>query len=153
MYIHIICSATKCSTICDPTDYSTLGFPVLHYLQELAQTHVHWVSDAIHPSHPLLPPFSSCPQSFPASGSFPMIWLLASDGQSIVASASASGLPMNIQGWFPFWLTSLIFLLSKGLSRVLPRTTIRKQQFFSTQHSLWSNTQATHDYWKNHSLD
>ena len=152
VYIYIICSVTKCSTLCDPTDYSTPGFPVLHYLQEFAQTHVHWVSDAIHSSCLLLPPFSSCPQSFTVSGSFTMSWLLASGGQSIVASASASGLPMNIQGWFPFWLTSLI-LLSMGLSRVLSRTTIWKQQFFSAQHSLWSNSQPTYDFWKNHSFD
>ena len=109
--------------------------------------------DAIHPSCPLLPPFSFCPQSFTVSGSFPMSWLLASGGQDIVASASASGLPMNIQGWFPFWLTSLIFLLSTGLSRVLSRTTIWKQHFFSTQHSLWSSSQGTHDYWQNYSFD
>ena len=63
-------------------------------------------------------PFSSCPQYFPASRSFPMSWLFASDGQSAGASASASVLPMNIQGWFPLGLTGLISLLSKGLSGV-----------------------------------
>ena len=67
------------------------------YLLEFAQTHVHWVGDAIQPSHPVSP-FSSCPQSFPASGSFPMNRLFTSDGQSIGASASVSVLPMNIQG-------------------------------------------------------
>ena len=71
-------------------------------------------------------PFSSCPQSFPASGSFPMSQLLASGGQSIGASALASVLPMNIQGWFPLWLTGLISLLSKRLPRVLSSTTIWK---------------------------
>ena len=71
----------------------------------------------IQPSHPLLPPhFSSCPQSFPASGSFPMSRFLASGGQNIGASASV--FPMNIQGWFPLGLTGLIFLQSKGLSTV-----------------------------------
>ena len=63
-------------------------------------------------------PFSSCPQSFPEPGFFPMSWLFASGGQSIEASTSASVLPMNIQGWFPFGLTDLISLQSKGLSRV-----------------------------------
>ena len=63
-------------------------------------------------------PFSSCPQSFPASGSFPMSRLFASGGQSIGASASASVLPINIQGWFPLGLSGLIFLQFKGLSRV-----------------------------------
>ena len=79
--------------------------------------------------------FSSCLQSFPASGSFPMSRLFSSGGQSIGASASASVLPMNIQEWFPLGLTGLISLQSKGLSRVLSSITIRKHQFFSTQPS------------------
>ena len=83
--------------------------------------------------------FSSCPQSFPASGSFPMNWLFASGGQSIGVSASASVLPMNIQEWFPLGLTSLISLQSKGLSRVFSNTTVQKHQFFGAQPSLWSN--------------
>ena len=85
-------------------------------------------------------PFSSCLQSFPASGSFPMSWLFASGGQSIGASTSASVLPMNIQGWFPLGLTGLISLQTKGLSRVFSNTTIQKHQFFSAQPSLWSNS-------------
>ena len=84
--------------------------------------------------------FSSYPQSFPATGPFPVSWLFRSDGQSIGASASASVLPMNIQGWFPLGLTGLISLLSKGLSRVLSSTTVGKHQFFSTQPSIWSNS-------------
>ena len=65
------CSVWKqCLTLCDLMNYSTPGFPVLHYLSEFAQTHVHWVDDAIQPSHPLLSAFSSSTQSFPASGSF-----------------------------------------------------------------------------------
>ena len=83
-----------------------------------------------------VPPFSSCPQSFPASGSFPISQFFASDGQSIGASASV--LPMNIQGWFPLGWTGLISLLSKGLSRVFSSTTVWKCQFFGTQLSLWS---------------
>jgi len=75
-------------------------------------------------------PFSSCPQSFSASGSFPMSWLSISGGQSIGVSASASVLPMNIQGWFPLGLTGLILLLSKGPSKVFSSTTVRKHQFF-----------------------
>ena len=122
-------------------DCSTPGFPVLHYLLELAQTHVHWVSDTIQPSHPShLVPFSSCLQPFPASGSFLMSQPLASGGQSIGASASASVLPMNIQGWFPLGLTSLIFLQSKGLTRVFSNTMVQKHQSFGTQPSLWSNS-------------
>ena len=88
---------------------------------------------------PSFAPSSSCPQSFPASGSFPMSWLFATGGQSIRASASALVLPMNIQGWFPLELTGLISLLSKGLSRVFSITTVWKHQFFGIQFSLWPN--------------
>ena len=83
-------------------------------------------------------PFSSYPQSFSASGSFPMSQLFTSGDQSIGTSASV--LPMNIQGWFPLGWTGLIFLLSKGLSRVFSSTTVRKHQFFGIQYSLWSSS-------------
>ena len=81
-------------------------------------------------------PFSSCPQSFPASGSFQMSQLFASDGQSIRVSASASVLPMNTQDWFPLGWTGWISLQSKGLSRVFSNTTVQKHQCFSSQLSL-----------------
>ena len=84
--------------------------------------------------------FSSCPQSFPASGSFPMNQLFSSGGQSVGASASATVLPMNIQGWLPLGLTGLISQLSKGLSGVFSSTIVWKQQFFGAQLSLWSNS-------------
>ena len=83
-------------------------------------------------------PFSSCPQSFPASGSFPISQLFASGGQCIEVSASPSVLSMNIQDWFPLGVTGLISLQSKGLSRVFASTTVWKHQFFSTQPSLAS---------------
>ena len=95
-------------------------------------------------------PFSSCPQSFPASESFPVSRLFASGGQSIGASASASVLPMNIQRWFPLGLTGLISLLSKGLSRGFSSTTVWKPQFFSAQPSLWPNSHIRDDCWKSH---
>ena len=85
-------------------------------------------------------PFTSCPHSFPAWGSYPMSQLFALGGQSIGASASASVLPINIQGWFPLGLTSLISLLFKGLSRVFSNTTVWKHWFFSAKPSLWSNS-------------
>ena len=81
-----------------------------------------------------------CLQSFTASGSFPMSRLFTSGGQSIRASASASVLPVNIQGWFPLGLTHLVSLQSKGLSRVFSNTTIRKHQSLGTQSSLWTNS-------------
>ena len=84
-------------------------------------------------------PFSSCPQSFPMSGSFPVSRLFASGGQKFEASGSASVLPMNSQGWFSIGLTGLISYLSKGLWRVFSSTTVQKYQFFGIQPSLWSN--------------
>ena len=81
-------------------------------------------------------PFSSCLQSFLASRSFQMSQPFTWGGQSIRVSASASVLPMSIQDWFPLGLTGWIFLLSKGLSRVVSNTTVQKHQFFSTQLSL-----------------
>ena len=83
-------------------------------------------------------PFSSCPQSFPASRSFPVSCLFIADSQNIGASASASDFAVNIQGWFLSGLTDLISLLLKGLSRVFSSTTIGKHLFFSPQPFLWS---------------
>ena len=88
-------------------DCSMPGLPISSQLPELTQTHVHWFSDAIQPSHPLSSP-SPCLQSFPASGSFPMGQVFTSGGQSIAVSASTSVLPMNIQDWLPLGLTGWI---------------------------------------------
>ena len=98
-------------------------------------------------------PFSSCLQTFPASGSFPMSQFFTSGGQSIGASASV--LLMNIQNWFPLGWTGLISLQSKGLSRVFTNTTVQEHQFFGAQLSLGSNSHIhdSHGYWKNHSFD
>ena len=86
-------------------------------------------------------PFSSCPQSFPASGSFQMSQLFTSGGQSFGVSASTSVLPMNTQDWSPLGWTGWISLQSKGFSRVFSNTTVQKHQFFSAQLSSWSNSQ------------
>ena len=128
----------------DPVNCSILGFPVLHHLLEFAQTHVHWVSDAIQPSHPLSSP------SFPAfslsqhQGLFHCrkMWsrLFTSGDQSIGVSASASVPPMNIQDWFPLGLTDLISMQSKGLWRVFSNTTVQKHQFIGAQLSSQSNS-------------
>ena len=91
-------------------------------------------------------PSSSCLLSFLASGSFPMSWLFTSGGQSIGDSASTSVLPMNIQGWFPLGLTSLISLLFKGLSRVFSNTTVQRHQFFGTQPFLLSSSHICFPY-------
>ena len=140
VYMYCCCSSvTKlCQTLCDPMNCSTPGFLVIHYLLEFAQTPVHWVRDAIQPSHLLLPP--SPPQTFPASGSFPASQLFTSGGQSIQASASASVLSMNIHGWFPLGLPGLISLLCKALWSVFSSTTVQKHQFFVAQPSVWFNS-------------
>ena len=93
--------------------------------------------------------FSSCLQSFPASGSFLMSWLLASGGQSAGDSASAVVLPMNSQGWFPLGLTGLTSVQSKGLSRVFTNTTIQKHQFSALSLLYGPTLLPVHDYWKN----
>ena len=87
--------------------------------------------------------FSSCPQSLPASESFPMSQLFTWGGQTIGTSVSASVFPLNIQDWFPLEWTGLISLQPKGLSRVFSNTTVQKHQFFSVQLSLWFNS----PYW------
>ena len=94
--------------------------------------------------HPIISssgvPFFSCPQSFPASGSFQTSQLFASGGKSIGVSASTSVLPMNIQDWSPIGWTGWISLQSKGLSRVFSNTTVQKHQIFSVQLSSQSNS-------------
>ena len=106
-------------TPCDPMECSTAGFPVHHQLPELTQTHVHWLGDAIQPSHPLSS-LSSHLQSFPASGFFHMSQFFTSGGQRIGVSASTSVFPVNTQEWFPLGWTGWISLQSKGLSRSSP---------------------------------
>ena len=120
----------SCPTFCYPMDCSTPGFLVHHQLPEFIQTHV------IESMMPFNNFMLCCPlllqlQSFPASGSFPMNQFFASDGHSIGNSASASVLPINIQGWFPLGLTCLISLQSKGLSRVFSSTTVRNSLMLS----------------------
>ena len=228
-YYNYCCLVVKsCLTLWNPMDCSTPGFPVLHYLPESVQIHIHRVDDAILPPHPLPPssplfsaickassdshfavlhsfflgmvlitgscsvqfssvtqscltlcdphesqharlpcpsptprvhsdsrpsspwchpaisssvvPFSSCPQSLPASESFPMSQLFAWGGQSTGVSALASFLPKNTQGWSPSEWTGWISLQSKGLSRVFSNTTVQKRQFFSAQPSSQSNS-------------
>ena len=144
--------AQSCLTLCDPMNRSTPGLPIHHQLPESAQTYVHWVGDAIQPSHPVVP--FSCPQSLQASGSFPMSQLFAWGGQSIGVSASASVVPTNTQDWSPLGWTGWISLQSRGLSRVFSNTTQFKNINFSALSFLHSPTPTfIRDHWKNHSLD
>ena len=125
---------------------------------EFTQTHVHWVGDAIQPSHPTnsssVVPFSSCPQSFPASGSVQMSQLFTSGGQSTGVSASASVILMNTRDWSPLGWTGWISLQSKGLPRVFFNTTPIKSINSLVLSFLYSPILTSiHDYWKNHSPD
>ena len=115
-------------SLCFPVDCSTPGFPVFHNLPELAQTHVHWVGDAIQPSHPLSSP---SPLSFNLSQHQGLFWWVGSLHQvTKVLELQHRFFQINIQGWFPLDLTGLISLQYKGLSRVFSSTTVQKHQFF-----------------------
>ena len=145
------CSVAKlCLTLCDLIDCSTPCFPVLHYLPEFAQIHIHWAGDAIQPSYPLSPPSPAALNLPQHQGLFQWVFILCS--QSIGASASASIRPVNIQGWFPLGLTSWISLQSKGLKSLLQHHSSKASIL---QHCLLYGPTLTsiHDYWKNHSLD
>ena len=140
MYITTLCLSSvqfSCSVVSNTLQY-TPGLAVHHQLPESSQTHVHWISDAIQPSHPLSSP---SPPSFPASGSFPMSQLFASGGQRIGVSASASVLPMNTQAWSPLGWTGWISLQSKGTLKSLLQhhsskaSILRCSAFFTVQLS------------------
>ena len=133
------CSVTKlCPTLCDPMDCSTPGFPVLHHLLELAQKLMS-IQLVMPSSHLILcRPLLLLPSIFPSIRVFSNESALCD--QNIGGSASTLVLPMNCQSWFPLGLTGLIFLQSKGLSRVFSNTTVQKHQFFSTQLSSQSNS-------------
>ena len=132
--------AQSCPTLCDAMNLSTPGLPVHHQLPEFTQNlypSSRWCHPAISSS---VIPFSSCPQSLPASQSFPMSQLFAWGGQSIGVLALASFLPMNTQDWSPLEWTGWMSLQSKRLSRVFSNTTIQKHQFFGAQPSSQSNS-------------
>ena len=131
--------AQLCLTLCDPMDCSTPGLPVHHQLLEFTRlTSIESVMPSTISSSVV--PFSSCPQSLWASGSFPMSQLFAWGGQSIGVSALTSILPMYTQDWSPSEWTGWISLQSKGLSRVFSNTTVQKHQFFGAQPSSQSNS-------------
>ena len=137
--------AQSCPTLCDPMNRSTPDLPVHYQLPEFTQTHVHWVCESIclwwHTDiSSSVIPVSSCPQSLPASESFPMNQLFAWGGQSTGVSALASFLPKKSQGRSPSEWTGWISLQSKGLSRDFSNTTVQKHKFFGAQLSSQSNS-------------
>ena len=138
------------STLCNPINCSTPGFPVLHYLLEFAQIHVHWVHDVIQPSHLLSPPSPPALNLSQHQGLF-QCWHFSSGGQTIGALTSV--LPMNIQDWFLLGVTRLISLQSKGPSRVFSSTTVWKHWFFGPHPSLRSNSHIHTWLLENRSFD
>ena len=142
--------AQSCLTLCDPMNRSTPGLPVHHQLLEFTQTHVHPVGDAISSS---VVPFSSCPQSLPASGSFPKSQLFAWGGQSIRVSALASVLPMNIPGLISFRMNWLDLLAVQGTLKSLLQHHTSKASILSCSAFFTVQLTSIHDHWKNHSLD
>ena len=115
--------AQSCPTLCDPMNRSTLGLPIHQQLPEFTQTHVHRVSDAIQPSHPLSSPSPSAPN--PSQHQSLFQWVNSAWGsQSTGVSALALFLPKKSQGWSPSEWTGWISLQSKGISRVFSNTTV-----------------------------
>ena len=130
--------------LCDPMDCSIQGFPVLHFLPEFPQTHIHWVSDAIQPSHPLSP-------TSPSALSLSHIRVFSKESALGIrwpkfwSFSFRSVLSVNIQGWFPLGLTGVI-LLSRELSRVFSSTTVQQHQFFGTLPLYVPTLTTVHDY-------
>ena len=142
MYIKLLYSVQFSSSVVSdslpPHDCSTPGLPVHHQLPEFTQTHVHWVSDAIQPSHPLSSPSPPAPN--PSQHQSLFQWVNSSHGQSTGVSVSASLPPKKSQGWSPSEWTGWSSLQSKELSRVFSNTTVQKHQSFSAQPSSQSNS-------------
>ena len=146
-------SRSVMSNFCDPLGCSTLGSPVLHYLPEFAQTHVHGVDDAIQPSHLQSPP-SLLPSIFSSIRVFSNESVLRIRWPKYWSFSFSVSLSNEYSGLISFRVYCQISLQSKGLSRVFSNTMVQKHQFFSAQISLWSNTYTSiHNYWKNHSFD
>ena len=128
-----------CLTLCDPKNRSTPGLPVHHQLLESTQTHVHWVGDAIQPSHPLLSPSLLASNLSQNQDIFQWSSFLLQVAKVVEFQLPTLVLPMNTQDWSPLGWTGWI-LQSRGLSRVFSNTTVQKHQFFSAQLSLPSNS-------------
>ena len=132
--------AQSCPTLCDPMNRSTPGLPVHHQLLEFTQTHVHQISDAIQPSHPLSSPSPPAPNPSQHQGLFQ--WVNSAWGcQSIGVSVSASVLPMNTQDWSPLGWTVWISLQSKSLKSLLQHHSSKASVLQCLVGScLWSNS-------------
>ena len=153
MTVQLSSVTQSCPTLCHPMNHSTPGLPIHHQLPEFTQTHVHWVNDAIQPSHPLLSPSLPSFNLSQHQGLFKWVSSSHQVAKILGVSASTSVLSMNTQDWFPFGWAGWISLQSMGLSRVFSNTTGQKHQFFGAQLFYSPTLTSMHDYWKNHSLD
>ena len=146
--------AQSCPTLCDPMDCSTPGFLVHHQLLEFTQTHVHWVGDAIQPSHPLSSP---SPPAFNLSQHQGLFQWVSSSHQ--VAKVLEFQLQhqsfwwMNIQDWFPLGWTGWISLQSKEHSRVFSTPPLKSINSLVLSILYSTTLTSIHDYWKKHSFD
>ena len=137
--------------LCDPTDCSTPGFPVYHQLLDFIQTHIHWVGDAIQPSHPLSP-LLLLPSIFPSIRVFSNVPVLRIRWPSIGTSAPASVIPMNTQDWFPLGLTGLISCSPRDSQVFSPKPHFKSIYSSALSFLDGSTLTSIHDYWKNHSF-
>ena len=149
MFVLCYSVAKSCPILCDPINWSTPGFPVLHYLLEFAQTHVQWVSDAIQPSPPLLP---TSPPTLNLSYHQDLFqWVGSSHQMAKVLEPSASVLPMNIQSWFPLGLTGLISLLQgtpRDSRESSPEPELKRDNSSAVSLLYDPSLTSVHDYWK-----
>ena len=141
----------SCLILWDTMNHCTPGLPVHHQLEESTQTHVHWVGDAIKPSHLVIPLLLH--SIFPRSESFQMSQFFASSGQSIGVSASTSVLPMNTQDWSHLGWNGWTSLQSKGLSGSSPTPQVKSINSSVLSLLYGPTLTSAHDYWKNHSFD
>ena len=135
-FIQFSSVAQSCPTLCDPMNHSMPGLPVYHQLPESTQTHVHWVGDAIQPSHPWSSPSPSTFNLSQHQGLFQGVSSLNQVAKVLGVSASTLVLPVNTQDWSRLAWTGWISLQSKGLSTVFSSTTVQKHHFFGAQLSL-----------------
>ena len=132
--------AQSYATLCDAMNCSTPSLPVHHQLPEFTQTHVHRVSDAIQPSHPLSSPSPCAPNPSQHQSLFPWVSSLHEVAKILEFQLWHHFLPKNTQGWSPLGWTGWISLQSKGFSRVFSNTIVQKYQFFGAQPSSQSNS-------------
>ena len=142
--------AQSCPTLCDPMNRSTPGLPVHHQLPEFTQTHVHRVCDAI---SSLVVLFFSCPQSLPASGSFPMSQLFAWGDQSLGVSALASVLSKKSQGWSPSEWTVGSPCRPRDSQESFPTPQFKSIKSLAVSFLYSPTLTSKNNYWKNHSFD